>query len=389
MKPAEGSPNPPALPDREVVMISTKGRGVVIEPTFLLAVLFAIALLGSAPLPVLAQASGSWTSTGTLNVPRNGHTATLLPNGVVLLVGGMSSNGTILASAELYDPAAGKWTITGEMATARTNHTATLLTNGEVLVAGGLGNVNPQSPCTASAELYNPSTGEWRATGSMNTARYWQGAALLLTGEVLVAGGDICWGFSGGASPGNTAELYEPSSGTWKGTGSMHNNRAAELTQLRDGQALVADESAELYDPSTGQWTMTAGMYYTFGTSRLATALLTNGDLLVYGNHFACYASEFYNPTANTWSRTNGTCGTAVSYGPLTLLGTGKALLGGGFVIYSGKSFPSANSFLYDPSTNSWTGTGKLNQAGSHTLTRLSNGQVLAVGGADAELYTP
>jgi N-acetylneuraminic acid mutarotase len=163
-------------------MISTKGRGVVIEPTFLLAVLFAIAplLLGSAPLPVLAQASGSWTSTGTLNVPRNGHTATLLPNGLVLLVGGMSSNGTILASAELYDPATGKWTITGEMATARTNHTATLLTDGEVLVAGGLGNVNPQSPCTASAELYNPSTGEWRATGSMNTARYWQGAALLL-----------------------------------------------------------------------------------------------------------------------------------------------------------------------------------------------------------------
>jgi N-acetylneuraminic acid mutarotase len=134
---------------------------------------------------------------------------------------------------------------------------------------------------------------------------------------------------------------------------------------------------------------MTAGMYYTFGTSRLATPLLTNGDVLVYGNHFACYASEFYNPTANTWSRTNGTCGTAVSYGPLTLLGTGKALLAGGFVIYSGKSFPSANSFLYDPSTNSWSVTGKLNQAGSHTLTRLSSGQVLAVGGADAELYTP
>jgi hypothetical protein len=194
MKAAEGSPNPPALPDREVVMISTKGRGFVIEPTFLLAVLFAIALLGSAPLPVLAQASGSWASTGTPNVPRNGHTATLLPNGLVLVVGGKSSNGTIVASAELYDPATGKWTITGEMATARTNHTATLLTDGEVLVAGGLGNVNPQSPCTASAELYNASTGEWLATGSMNTARYWQGAALLLTGEVLVA--------SVGASPG-------------------------------------------------------------------------------------------------------------------------------------------------------------------------------------------
>jgi hypothetical protein len=350
---------------------------------------FAIRLAASIPLPVLGQASGTWTNTGTLNIPRNGHTATLLPNGQVLVAGGESSNGTIVSSAELYNPATGKWDITGNMATARTNHTATLLPTGEVLVAGGIGVVNPQAPCTATAELYNPFTGQWRNTGSISAARYWQGATLLQNGQVLVAGGAICWGFSGGASPGNSAELYDPSVGTWKATGSMHNNRFAPLTLLPDGQALVADQSAELYDPSKGQWTMTAPMYYTFGTSRLATALLTNGDTLVYGNHFACYASEFYNPTANTWSRTNGQCGTGVSYGPLALLGTGKALLAGGFIIYSGKSFPSANSSLYDPSTNTWTATGKLKQAGSHTLTRLSTGQVLAVGGIDAELYTP
>ena len=136
MKPVEVATNPPALPDREVVMIYTKVRGVVTEPTFAFAVLFAIALLASAPLPIVAQTSGSWTNTGTLNIPRSGHTATLLPNGLVLVAGGMSSNGTIVASAELYDPVTGKWTITGEMAHARTNHTATLLTDGEVLVAG-------------------------------------------------------------------------------------------------------------------------------------------------------------------------------------------------------------------------------------------------------------
>jgi len=370
-------------------MISIQVRRSVTEPTLVFAVLFAIALLGSTASPALAQASGSWTTTGTLNIPRNGHTATLLANGLVLVAGGTSSNGTILASAELYDLISGKWTITGSMAAARNNHTATLLPDGEVLVAGGIGTDNPQSPCLATAELYNPSTGEWRTTGSMITARSWQGATLHQGGHVLVAGGEVCWGFSGGSSPGNSAELYDPSAGSWQATGSMHDRRAAELTLLQDGQALVADETAELYDPATGKWTMTAGMYYTFGTSRLAAVLLANGDVLVYGNHFACYASEFYNPSANTWSRTNGTCGTAVSYGPLGLLATGKALLAGGFVIYSGKSFPSANSFLYDPSTNTWSGTGKLKQAGSHTLTRLSNGQVLAVGGADAELYTP
>ena len=349
---------------------------------------FAVGWVTSTPLPLVAQTSGTWTPTGSLTTPRGGHTATLLANGRVLVTGGESSNGTILASAELYNPTTGVWTITGNMANARTNHTATLLPNGEVLVAGGIGVGNPQAPCTATAELYNPFTGLWRTTGSMTTARYWQGATLLQTGQVLVAGGDICWGFSGGASPGDSAELYDPSVGTWRATASLHNRRFAPLTLLKDGRALVADETAELYDPSIEQWTMTGAMYYTFGTSRLATALLTNGDVLVYGNRFACYASEFYNPTVNTWSRTNGTCGTAVSYGPLALLGTGKALLAGGFVIYSGKSFPSANSFLYDPSTNSWTGTGKLKQAGGHTLTLLPSGQALAVGGADAEPCT-
>src|SRR5215468_3785792 len=97
MKPVEGATNPPALADREVVMISTKVRGFVTEPTLAFAVLFAIALLASAPLPIFAQASGSWTNTGTLNLPRSGHTATLLPNGLVLVAGGMSSNGTIVA----------------------------------------------------------------------------------------------------------------------------------------------------------------------------------------------------------------------------------------------------------------------------------------------------
>jgi hypothetical protein len=170
----------------------------------------------------------------------------------------------------------------------------------------------------------------------------------------------------------------------------MNKPRNAELTLLQDGLALVADETAELYNPSLGQWTMTPAMYYNFGlTGRLSTVPLTNGDVLVHGNHFPSYSSQFYNPGANTWSRTNGQAYTGVSVGPLALLATGKALLAGGFLIYSGKSTPRANSSLYDPSTNTWTATGYLKQAGGHTLTLLLNGQVLAVGGADAELYTP
>jgi Galactose oxidase, central domain/Kelch motif len=370
-------------------MISVNALGFRPSRSFVLAGLLTFGLIVNSVAPALAQASGTWTTTGSVNVARAAHTATLLPNGQVLVAGGEDTAGNVLNSAELYNPTTGKWTVTGDMANARRNHTAALLPNGEVLVAGGIGVVNPQAPCTATAELYNPSTGQWLTTSSMTTARFSQGMTLLQNGQVLVAGGDICWGFSGGSSPGASAELYDPSAGTWKATASMNLNHAAQLTLLQSGQALVADETAELYNPSSRQWTRTAAMYYTFGTSRLTTALLTNGDVLVYGNHFACYASEFYNPTANTWSRAMSQCGTGVSYGPLALLGTGKALLAGGFIIYGGKSFPSANSSLYDPSINTWTPTGKLKHAGGHTLTLLLNGQALAVGGTDAELYMP
>jgi len=111
--------------------------------------------------------------------------------------------------------------------------------------------------------------------------------------------------------------------------------------------------------------------------------------VLIYGNKFSCYAAQFFNPSAGTWTRTIGQCGNSISHGPLTLLGNGKVLLAGDVITYSGKSFPTANSRLYDPGTNTWSVTGSLLQSVAHSATRLLNGQVLAVGGTDAELYTP
>ena len=367
-------------------MVRVDSRISASELRFVSVAWFAIWFVATSAVPAFAQTSGTWTSTGSLNTARTAHTATLLQNGQVLATGGEDSSNHILSSAELYNLATGKWTVTGSTATPRVDHTATLLANGEVLVAGGYLGLDShyQAIYTATAELYNPSTGAWKATGSMTVPRAFHGATLLPSGEVLVAGGSNADGSSN-----LSAELYDPATGTWRTTGRMNLSHAAPLTLLQDGQALVADETAELYDPATRQWTKTSTMYYTFGTSRLAAVLLTNVDVLVYGNHFACYASEFYNPTANTWSRTNGQCYTGVSYGPLALLGTGKVLLAGGVIIYGGKSFPSAHSSLYDPSTNTWLSTGSLRQAGNHTLTPLSNGQALAVGGSDAELYTP
>ena len=148
-------------------------------------------------------ATGTWTTTGALNTGRYNHTATLLPNGQVLVTGGQGSSGNILASVEMYDPATGTWTTTGALNTGRYYHTATLLPNGKVMVTGGNGSYGISS-ILASAELYDPATGSWTTTGSLNTARQWHTATLLTNGKILVTGGQ-----SSSGSTLASAELFD------------------------------------------------------------------------------------------------------------------------------------------------------------------------------------
>jgi Kelch motif len=362
--------------------------------TLVLAALFVIGLAATTPLPALAANSGTWANTGSMNTTRTAHSATLLPNGQVLVAGGAGSVGG-LTSAELYNPATGKWTFTGSMATGRYAHTAVLLPSGEVLVAGGIVSISIQGviSCTATAELYNPSTGRWTTTGSMATPRFAQGAALLQNGQALVAGGL-------NATDGTlaSAELYDRSAGTWKETGSMNYARSTRATLLPSGQVLMAGgalsgNTAELY--SNGSWTLTSTMKFSHpGTY---AALLTNGDVLVFGGNLSSYVSEFYNPSSGAWTATHNIA-VKPPNGPLTLLRTGEVLLAGGQSGYG----TDALCRLYDSPTNSWLLTGSMNQARAvHTATLLQNGQVLAAGGrvknsngtfsvlASAELYTP
>ena len=167
-------------------------------------------LLVSGPVTTLSigddSAGGTWTATGNLNAARAFHTATLLPNGLVLVSGGHDgpsfTPSDVLSSAELYDPASGSWTVTGSLNTARYLHTATVLFNGMVLVAGGFSSVNNVS---ASAELYNPASGTWTVTGNLNTGHDDHTATLLSDGMVLVAGG-----FDSSFIASASAELYTP-----------------------------------------------------------------------------------------------------------------------------------------------------------------------------------
>jgi len=127
--------------------------------------------------------TGEWTPASAFNTPRvfGEATLTLLSNGKVLLAGGFSESETALASAELYDPATDTWTETGSLLTAREGHAASLLPDGKVLVSGGWD--------TPSAEIYDPIKGTWSATSSPNTNRRGHLAVLLLNGKVLVVGG--------------------------------------------------------------------------------------------------------------------------------------------------------------------------------------------------------
>src|SRR5713101_5225121 len=205
--------------------------------TLALAGLVSIGLVPSTAVPALAGRSGTWTKTGSLNVARGEEAATLLPNGQVLVAGGADYNWNGYASAELYNPFTGKWTFTGSMNSPRLYHTATLLPNGQVLVVGGSSNLAGwPPPALASAELYNPSTGTWTTTGSLKTGRWGHIAVLLTNGKVVVVGGEIP---NGAYTP--SAELYDPSTGKWATTGSLNDPRAVfTLTLLSNGQVLVA-----------------------------------------------------------------------------------------------------------------------------------------------------
>jgi hypothetical protein len=352
---------------------------------------------------VLAQpcvgGSGVFENTGSLGTPRTSHTATLLPNGKVLVAGGSSSDGGdgALASAELYDVMSGTWSATGSLGTARSHQTATLLPNGNVLVAGGY-NVG-EGGALASAELYDPASGTWTATGNLGTGRYGHAATLLPNGKVLLAEGT-----GTPTSDLGSAELYDPAGGTWTATGSGNARRYPRATLLPNGKVLFAGGNlpfvgahpfSQLYDPTSGTWAAT-GNLTSFRDSHTAT-LLPDGKVLVAGgiNYNPMGSAELYDPANGTWTPTVALA-TARFRHTATLLPNGRVLVvGGNGPEVSNSSLASAE--LYDRTSGTWTSTGNLTTAREkHTATLLPNGEVLVAGGytsgsvnalASAELY--
>lgn len=335
-------------------------------------------------------AAGSVTSIAPMSHARTSHTATLLPNGRVMVAGGYDDAGT-LATAESFDPGAGVWVGVGSMRDSRFFHTATLLPDGRVLVAGG----EYSGGDWATAELFDPATGVWTPTDSMSVARSGHTATLLPNGKVLVAGG------FDGASYLTTAELYDPATGHWTATGPMSAARSVfTATLLPNGTVLVAGgfagtgaiASAERYDPVAGQWLATDAM----ATARLThtATLLPSGKVLVaggFGGGTSLASAELYDPGTGHWTPT-ASMSTPRTGDTATLMFDGRVQVAGGY----DNDVTLGTAERYDPAAGQWTMTGSLHSPRYfHTATLLSNGNVLIAGGYDlgslasAELSAP
>jgi N-acetylneuraminic acid mutarotase len=352
----------------------------------------------------------SIAATGNLNVARSAHTATLLPDGRVLVAGGRGPGLAALDSAEIYDPATGIWTVTGSLAKPRVWHTATLLPRGKVLVVGG----ELASEPAGTAELYDPATGSWTPTGSLNTPRIGFTATLLATGQVLVAGG-----VDNSDQTLASAELYDPSSGTWSFTGNLITGRFFHTaTPLQDGRILVvggwtddffqtSTNRAELYDPTTGIWSSAASL--SLARSFHTATRLADGKVLVAGgyrdNHVRIPGSpgtfyvptsldqaELFDPISSTWEMVANLNGARAQH-TATLLPGGEVLVAGGYDWNIHLNVGAAE--LYEAATDTWTNIASLGSARYlHTATLLADGTVLVAGGdgsygslVTAELY--
>ncbi len=351
---------------------------------------------GSMNLTRLTTPQLRWVRTGRPLTPRSwGDTATLLADGRVLVAGGGTAD-SVLDTAEIYDPATGSWTATGRLTRPRVDHTATSLPDGKVLVVGGDCKVDMQSlGCAGTAELYDPAVGAWSPTGGLNTPRAGFTATLLSTGKVLVAGGVDNSDDSLGS-----AELYDPATGTWTFTGNLVTPRLIHTaTVLADGRVLVVGgwyddmlqqsaAAAEIYDPVSGTWSSTGGLHQ--GRAVHTATRLADGRVLVAGGEEnglppqSFDEAELYDPVTGKWTVVNALSHRRYGHSA-TLLPSGRVLVAGGSDFVSPR-VTSAETF--DPTSETWTDAGNVDAAlYAHRATLLTNGDVLIVGGADAELY--
>lgn len=264
--------------------------------------------------------------------------ATLLNDGTVLVTGGNAGDDVGISSVERYDPSARDWTIAASLQLARYRHTATLLGDGTVLVVGGYVSGKP----SRSAAIYHPDDDEWTTVDGMLSSRAAHFAALLEDGRVLVVGG---WTQGQSVEPSliATAEIYDPETGNWSTTGSMTQVRDGfSATRLEDGRVLVVGGGGgssgttplgtlEAYDPGTGTWSIVGELVQ--ARARAAVVQVDNGAVMVAGGtgtgSETLATTEGFSPEVGTVVVT-GSMSSARIEGTITLLANGDVLVVGG-----------------------------------------------------------
>jgi hypothetical protein len=365
-------------------------------------------LLSGEPIAAAASTTtGSWTPAGQLATAVRWYYEdsgpVLLADGRVLVVGGSDGNENTPGLTALYNPATNAWAAGPPQLTARKHATVTRLPDGRVLVAGGVnGPVQYATPGLATTELYDPSTGRWTAGPPMSQARFFHNAVLLADGRVLVAGG-LSRTTVNTAAGLSSAELFDPATNTWAATGAMTDRRSlATLTRLADGRILVVGGTfdtgygyatqlafSELYDPRAGTWSPTGSSAVTRATHQ--TVALPDGGALAFGGWYdgpvgarqTLYSQrlvERFDPVTGDWAQEALLPVGRATFRAVTLT-SGKILLIGGCdtpLIDGGYQ----NATVYDPPTRSFTSTpGLVVGRWGPGAVGLADGRVLAVGG--------
>ena len=342
---------------------------------------------------------------GKLRTARALATATRLRDGRVLIAGGESDDYTMLATAELYDPATETVTAAASMPEPRDHHTATLLASGEVLVVGGGPGSEISTPTgegvLSSALLYDPATNAWRATGALRGARAGHRAAQLVDGRVLVAGGGDRVGYPCAAIHPHcmiadsigTAEIYDPASGTFTPTGDLaHPRLAFSLDVLGSGRVVATGGAAanqgltsvEIFDPGTGLWSKAPDLV---GQRLYHASAVLAGSLVVVGGKIAnvrpITTTDLLGEGASVWRR-GADINEPRTGAKLVALPSGRGLMVGGNNQLTDSTLADAR--LYDASSDTWTPIEPLARGRyGHAVVLLEDGSLIVVGGRGAD----
>lgn len=246
-------------------------------------------------------AGGMFEPGPVMHEPRSGHVAIPLRDGRVLFAGGVSTGWTFIASAELYDPGTNRFIATGAMAVPRESHVGVLLPDGSVLIVGGHVGRRANIQIHASAERYDPERGVFVPSASMARRRHKHAGIALPDGRVLIAGGAD---ERDGKGVYGDAEVYDPATNRFAASGTMQRPRYkhdGSLVLLRDGTILLAGgaDAVEVFDPSDNTFHLSTTSSPLAG-SFSAVAALSDGSVLItggYGNGTGARASAWlYTP---------------------------------------------------------------------------------------------